>query len=102
MSEVRLSDQALEDLSDIWLFIAKDNQTAASKLVHEITLKYNKLADNPFMGRSRSEIRAEFRSFSVGAYLILYVPIPNGVLIHRILHGARNIEDILRKDEDYN
>ena len=26
MSKVRLSDQALEDLSGIWLFIAKDNQ----------------------------------------------------------------------------
>jgi len=37
------------------------------------------------------------RSLAVGRYVIFYLPIPGGVQIVRVLHGARDIEAALTK-----
>jgi toxin ParE1/3/4 len=49
------------------------------------------LAETPFAGRDRSELRAELRSFPVGNYLIFYVPTPDGVEVVRVMHGRQDM-----------
>jgi toxin ParE1/3/4 len=60
-----------------------------------MTQKFVALGRNQMMGRARPELRPDLRSFPYGAYLILYRAIDDGVEIVRVVHGARNLEDLI-------
>lgn len=47
------------------------------------------------MGRSRDELRAGYRSFPVGQYLILYRVGEKAVEIMHVLHGRRDLRSII-------
>jgi toxin ParE1/3/4 len=51
------------------------------------------------MGRARPELAIDLRSFAVRNHVIFYTPLPKGVEIVRVLHGARDLETVLRDDE---
>jgi toxin ParE1/3/4 len=51
------------------------------------------------MGRSRPELAPGLRSFPLANTLSSYVPLPKGVEIVRVLHGARDVESILQEDD---
>jgi len=51
------------------------------------------------MGRARDELEVGLRSFPVGRYAIFYLPIPDGVEIVRVLHGARDLDAIFHPDD---
>jgi toxin ParE1/3/4 len=89
---LRFRPRADQELDDIWAFIAEDNPTAASRFVRLIEERCRLLAENPLMGRSRTELAPNLRSFPVGDYIIFYVPIENGVEIVRVVSGSRDIE----------
>jgi len=50
------------------------------------------------VGRIRDEFAPGLRSINLGAYLIFFRPIKDGIEFVHILHGKRRIEDILRHD----
>ncbi|MGT2439878.1 type II toxin-antitoxin system RelE/ParE family toxin [Bradyrhizobium betae] len=85
------SPQAEIDLTAIWDYIAADNLRAADTLLARIEATFDMLAETPFAGRDRSELRAELRSFPVGNYLIFYVPTAEGVEVARVMHGRQDI-----------
>jgi toxin ParE1/3/4 len=47
------------------------------------------------IGRARPELRPDLRSFPFGAYLILYRAIDDGAEIVRVVHVARNLDDLV-------
>jgi len=47
------------------------------------------------MGRVRDELEAGLRSFPLGAYVIFYAAIENGIEVLRVLHSAHDIGAIL-------
>jgi toxin ParE1/3/4 len=47
------------------------------------------------IGRARPELRPDLRSFPYGSYLILYRVINDGVEIVRVVHAARNLDDLV-------
>jgi toxin ParE1/3/4 len=47
------------------------------------------------IGRARPELRPDLRSFPYGAYLILYRAIDDGAEIVRVVHAARNLDDLV-------
>jgi toxin ParE1/3/4 len=99
MSSVVVRPRAFVDLADIWAFIAEDSMKHADRFAGLIDSQLRALARQPHMGRSRPELATGLRSFPVGRYVIFYVPIPKGVEIVRVLHGARDIESILHEEE---
>lgn len=100
MRKARLSDQAKEDLVGLWEYIAQENPTAADRLLQKLVAQYKSLAENPGLGRLREELRPGLRSFSVGNYLILYHPIPEGIAVFRIIHGARDLESLMERETE--
>jgi toxin ParE1/3/4 len=60
------------DLSEIWDYIAADNETRADDFVDLIDQKFQALAGHPNLGRSREELEEGLRSFPVGKYVIFY------------------------------
>lgn len=47
------------------------------------------------IGRARPELRPDLRSLPFGAYLILYRVIDDGAEIVRVVHAARNLDDLV-------
>ena len=85
------SPQTEIDLTAIWDYIAADNLRAADALLVRIEATFDMLAETPFAGRERSELRKALRSFPVGNYLIFYIPTPDGVEVVRVMHGRQDI-----------
>ncbi len=96
MSEVVLSELAEADLTDIWVFVARDNATAADRLIDEIHEKCQFLANTPKAGRQRPELDPSIRAFAVGNYLIFYRESATGIEVARVLHGHRDIPSLFR------
>jgi toxin ParE1/3/4 len=96
MPSANLSDDAEDDLSDIWTYIALDNPRAADSFVAKIHKTCQLLSEFPGGGPLRPELARGLRSFPVGNYLILYRPASHGIDVARVLHGKRNIKRALR------
>jgi toxin ParE1/3/4 len=97
MGRVIRSPEARDDLVEIWLYIAiaQDNQATADQVLENINQKFLLLSDSPLIGRERQEISSGLRSFPASSYVIFYRPINGGIDVVRVLHGARNVEDLL-------
>ena len=96
MAKIERSQQAEQDLIDLWTYIA-DNPAAADNLLDQIESVCKMLARAPLLGRARSELAAGLRSFSVGDYLIFYLPRKNGIVVVRVLSGYRNLDALFEE-----
>ncbi len=95
MPKFKLTPAAEQDLQDVWLYIAQDNTRAADKLLDRIEVQCELLANHPQLGPARDDIAKGLRYQPLANYLILYRVIAQGVEIVRVVHGARNIIDLL-------
>lgn len=91
----RLAPQAEAALAAIWAYVAEASDSAeiADRLIDSITARFLLLADNPFLGRARDDLRPGLRSFPVGEYVIIYRLADNkdAVILH-VVRGSRDIE----------
>lgn len=98
MSAYVLSPEALQDLQDTWDFVAFDNVNAADKLLDEFFNAFEKLARQPSMGHTRPDLTGrDVRFWPTGSYLIVYRQLPTKLQVVAILHGARDVPEVLRK-----
>lgn len=86
--------QAEEDLIAIWLYIAKDNMTAADKLLAKFENVFEILIEQPEFGVARPDIAPELRYFPVGKYLIFYRIIAEGIEIVRAVQGSQLLTEL--------
>jgi toxin ParE1/3/4 len=84
--------QFIEDIRDVWGFIARDNEKRADDFVLELEKRYQMLAYNPLLGVKRFPRYPSMRIFPFRRYLIIYDPLPDGagVELIRLLHAARD------------
>ncbi|MEA5594492.1 type II toxin-antitoxin system RelE/ParE family toxin [Rivularia sp. UHCC 0363] len=90
----RLSRQAEQDLEDIWIYIAPQNQIAADGQVAQILDRLPMLAQFPDMGKTRDDLIKGLRSFPIKPYMVFYSKTINGIEIVRVLHQSRDIESL--------
>jgi toxin ParE1/3/4 len=91
--------RALTDLAEIWAYIAEDSPERADAFADLLATKFEALARRPGMGRPRPELAADLRSFTVGRYVVFYLPMSRGVEIVRVLHGSRDIEAVFEEEQ---
>ncbi len=95
-----LSPDALQDLQDIWDFVARDNENAADQLEDEFFDAFGKLARHPRMGHTRADVTdRDVRLWPTGSYLIVYRERPEELQVLAVLHGARDVPEVMRKRE---
>jgi toxin ParE1/3/4 len=83
--KLRVARSAVADLDEIWTYLAKkENIEVAEQVVNSLVNRFAILAENPGLGRDRSDLGEGLRSFPVGNYRIYYHPEARGVL--RILY----------------
>jgi plasmid stabilization system protein ParE len=96
---VRLSPFVAGDLEEIGDYIAKDSPRHASRLLKMIGSRIHEIAIQPELYRLRPEIGPEARLAVLGQYVILFRIRANAVRIERIVHGSRDLVQILERAE---
>ncbi len=91
MSEMIRTDQAKEDLLEIWDRIAQDSPTAADRVLAEIDRVCDMVASEPGIGRSREELAPDLRSFPVWPHVIFYKRHEKGAILVHVLRGSRDL-----------
>ena len=83
--------QAVEDLIEIWSYVARDDPSAADRLLDSLDGRMAMLLEQPYLGRSHDDLAAGLRSLSEGRYVILYRVARDRIEIVRCVHGARRL-----------
>ena len=93
----RLTPEARFDLFALWEYIARDNVTAADRVVRRLDRAFHLLAVFPKKGHKRADVHSSrpILFWPVGAYVIVYEPEPKPLVIVRIVHGARDLNALL-------
>jgi toxin ParE1/3/4 len=92
MPVIRKRPRALDDLSEIWSYIADDSVAQADAFIDSIDEQLRMLATQPLMGRAREELAPNLRSLPISRYVIFYEALPDGIVIVRVLHSARDVD----------
>lgn len=94
MSQLRISPRASSDLIEIWIYIADDSVANADAFIDKLYQAIQALGRQPGSGRHREEVAPGIQSFPFGRYIIFYRAVTSGIEIVRVLHSARDIENI--------
>jgi len=93
-----LSSYALDDLVEIWYYIRSDDPEAADRVEAELLNKCDSLARMPGQGHRRTDYtQAATLFFPVYSYLIAYRPGTDPLQILAIVHGGRDVKNILKQ-----
>ena len=92
---VIVSDEALEDLSEIWNFVAQSSPASADRLLAALVRRCYTLADNPFrFSVVPSMERDQVRRCNLRTWAIFFVSSDTHVDVLHIVHGGRDTNDL--------
>lgn len=94
MSSPCISPRARADLIEIWNYIADDSATNADAFIDKLHEAIESLGRQPGSGRQREELAPGIQSFPYRRYIIFYRMVMSSIEIVRVLHGARDIENL--------
>lgn len=97
MATVIKSPDAERDATEIWVYVAERNYAAADRLMDTFDEKLRMLAEFPGLGPERDDLYPGLRMYPVGNYVLLYRPIPGGVELVRVAHGARDLLRLFKR-----
>ena len=95
---VRLLRVAEDDLDEIISYITAENRTAAETIATKIEKNLAQLSFYPHLGKIPKDEelgRLGYRFLVVENYLIFYTIEERTILVHRIIHGARDYLNLL-------
>ena len=98
MPRLELSRDARQDLLEIAAYIARESGSdrRGDEFLDAVFATCETLGSHPEMGQLRTEFATgEYRSFSVGSYVIFFRPSEVGFVVARVLHGSRDHYSVL-------
>jgi plasmid stabilization system protein ParE len=100
MGSYQFTPQAVDDLFEIWSYIAGDDLEAAHRVEEAIYAGCGAAADSPLAGSIREDLTAlPVRFWLVQPYRnywIVYEPETKPIQVLRIIHAARSIPNLLK------
>lgn len=93
-----LAPEAATDLVQIWRYIKKQSSMEMADRVESVILdRIRFLAENPGAGHRRKNLTEQpVKFFPIYSYLIVYRPDTKPLQIVSILHGRRDVQQILK------
>jgi plasmid stabilization system protein ParE len=89
---------AVEDLISIFDWISLDSQNRAAAFVEKLDKRIGLLESTPLMGRLPKDEKLKklgYRILILDDYLVFYIIRGQIIEIHRVIHGSRQLEDII-------
>lgn len=99
MKQAALSPAARREVVDIVRWLAADNPLAAKGFRDALNRLLLTLAEQPLAGVCKTNLAASnIRFFPIRGYpyVVVYTPDEHPPLVLRVLHGARDLPDVLR------
>ena len=95
MGNYRLVVATRNDYKDIGRYTQRQwGKAQRDTYLDQLGRTFQRLADNPNLGRARPEIRPDLRSFICKRHVIFHRPASKGIVILRILHHARDVRKV--------
>ena len=92
--EIVVSVKARIDLRAIADYIARDSRSAATRMIKRLEREINQLGTQPGIGEQCDYLSPDLRRMSCGVYLLYYKLREDHLEIVRVLHGARDVENL--------
>ena len=93
----RLTPGAQGDVDQIGDVIAAESVEAALRVHDALEHAFQHLAEMPMMGHAREDLTTRpVKFWSVYSYLVVYDPASSPLTVIAVLHGARDVENILK------
>jgi addiction module RelE/StbE family toxin len=89
---------AVDDLVSIFDWIANGSPANAEAFVEKFDQRIGNLQTHPFLGHIPHDEKLKnsgYRILVIESYLVFYVIRGKTVQIHRVVHGSRNLDDII-------
>jgi toxin ParE1/3/4 len=105
MARIVERPRARQELEDIAVIIGRDRPAAARRFLAAAQKLYGLLAAIPEFGarwKAEDARFADLRHFAIpkfSNYVVFYRPLPDGVEIVHVLHGARDLGPLLGDEE---
>ena len=97
MSRYQLTREARSQVDEIADFVAEESVDAALRVLDALEDAFRRLAEMPEIGHFREDLTERpVKFWSVFSYLVVYDPSSQPLTIVAVLHGARDLETLLR------
>lgn len=98
MANYRLTNLAVQDLTDIWSYTVRNWSEAQADFYYDQLIKsFELIASNPEDGRHYPEIRDDLFGLRINKHIVFYRVISNdSVEITRILYDRMDLENRLK------
>ena len=100
MRPIIRSPQAKADVAEILSNLEERSRGAAKRLAQAIQKRCEVLRKVPMMGRARDDLAPGLRSIVIEKYVLFYRVTSDAIEVVRVLHGARDIESIMKSNYD--
>ncbi len=97
--KLTISPLAEQDIEAIGDYIAQDNPVRAVSFTEELYQQCRLIGESPQLYRERPELGLRIRSCAYGRYIIFFSTGDTEARIERVLHGARDSEEMFRQPE---
>jgi len=91
---VEFSGESEADLEAIADYIGQDNPKRALSFTRELVARCKRIAIQPRAFPPRDEFGSGIRAAVHGSYLILYAERDDRLVIERIVHGVRDLDNL--------
>jgi antitoxin ParD1/3/4/toxin ParE1/3/4 len=93
-----LTPEAQAHINEIGAYIGQDSVDAALNVYNGLEEAFGLLAEQPGLGHSRQDLTDRpLRFWTVYSYLVVYDPESRPLTIIAVLHGARDVEKLLKQ-----
>jgi len=97
MAAVTFSPKSRQDLLDIGDYIAKDSRANARSFVGKLIEQCQRIGKAPLAYTGREDLAPGLRMAPMGRYVIFFRVLGDVVRVERVLHGSRDLPDILQQ-----
>jgi antitoxin ParD1/3/4/toxin ParE1/3/4 len=98
MTSYILAPEAVQDLHDLWDYIAAENVDAADRVIDALFAAFERLVAMPGLGHTREDLTDQpLRFWTVGAYLVIYRAEQTPIEIIAVTRGGRDIPRLLQR-----
>ena len=98
MTSYIFAPEALQDLQELWDYIATENLDAADRVIDTLFVAFERLAAMPGLGHRREDLTDRpLRFWTVDAYLVIYRAERTPIEIVAVTRGGRDIPRLLRR-----
>ena len=77
--------------------ISGGRPVTAEKIAREIHDKCDLYARNPLLGEARPDLGENYRIFSHKRWVIIYLPIEDGIVVEAVFDGSRDYPRLFRR-----